>query len=622
MGNTKVSRRKFFDQLQGKSKQVTIGDLPGEEDPLFKKYSRKKLGARVYRTGMVKYEKTAIADEALRVGNVTSGLAPYAGPWSEWEALHLLRRTGFGYKKAYVDSLLPMSPDAAVETVLNVSSTVVAPPINWYNNVTADEAGIPYGADWTTSFFATASVGQTTNSNRNSSVRRWLFSLALDSDITIREKMVWFWFHFLPIDFDQIAQSSNSYINTNSARVFYSYFKLLRDNSMGNFKTLIRKISTEPAMMFYLNTQQNSASAPDENYARELMELFTLGKDPAVQYTQSDVVEAAKVLTGWRVQNLNTATIAVNFVPGSHSTANKQFSPFFNNTKINYQSGTAGANELDSLINMIFSKSAEVSKYICRRLYRYFVYYDIDANIESNVITPLAQTFVNSNWDIVPVLKQLFKSQHFFDAANKGVYIKTPFDLVIGSLRSLNVSTTISVPTNYQAQYQLWSYYNDSICVAMEQQMGSIPNVSGWNPFYQTPAYHQYWINTNTIQKRFKFLQDLLNGYNLTYNTLTTNMKVNPVAFAQQFNNSICLDPNLLIAACIKYLLPIDLSAAQQSTIKLQTLLTGQTTDAYWTTAWSNFTGNPTNTAFLNVVTGRLKSLLGTIVQLAEYQLM
>src|SRR6188768_4507854 len=121
MGNTKVSRRKFFDQLQGKSKQVTIGDLPGEEDPLFKKYSRKKLGARVYRTGMVKYEKTAIADEALRVGNVTSGLAPYAGPWTEWEALHLLRRTGFGYKKAYVDSLLPMSPDAAVETVLNVS---------------------------------------------------------------------------------------------------------------------------------------------------------------------------------------------------------------------------------------------------------------------------------------------------------------------------------------------------------------------------------------------------------------------------------------------------------------------------------------------------------------------
>jgi hypothetical protein len=124
------------------------------------------------------------------------------------------------------------------------------------------------------------------------------------------------------------------------------------------------------------------------------------------------------------------------------------------------------------------------------------------------------------------------------------------------------------------------------------------------------------------VQKRFKFLQDIFNGFNLNYNGLVTNIKVNVIAFAQQFDNATCADPNLLIAAFIKYLLPVDLSAAQQSSIKLNTLLSGQTTDSYWTTAWNNYTGNPGNATYLNTVTSRLKSLLTTIVQLAEYQLM
>lgn len=627
MGRQQVSRRKFFEAIRNKHKAVQpVGGISADsfdtEDPLFIKYSRKKLGPRVYDTGMISYEVARLIDEANRVGNVTSGLAPYTGTWSEWEALHLLRRTGYGSKKTHVDTILAMTPSAAVDYIMNIDMTPPSPPVNWYNNVSADENGVPYGADWTTSFFSTTSVGQTTNSSRNSAMRRWLFGQVLNSDITIREKMVWFWFHFIPIDFDDVFQSSNTYINTNSARVFYSYFKLFRDNALGNFKTLIRLVSTEPGMMFYLNNQKNSATAPDENYARELMELFTLGKDPASQYTQSDVIEAAKVLTGWRVQNLNTANIVTNFVPSQHSNADKQFSPFFNNTVINYQAGANGANELDLLIDMIFSKSTVVSQYICRRLYRYFIYYDIDANIETNVIIPLAQTFVNNNWDIVPVLKQLFKSEHFFDMANRGVYIKSPFDLVAGSLRTFNINTNISDPSNHEAQYKVWSYYNDTISSEMEQRMGSIPNVSGWNPFYQTPAFHQYWINSNTIQKRFSFLERIFNGYNLNYNGLTTNIKVNVIAFVQQFGNTVCADPNLLVAACIKYLIPIDLSVGQQLSIKFQTLLSGQTTDSYWTTAWNNYTGAPTNATYVNIVTSRLKSLLTTIVQLAEYQLM
>ena len=97
-----------------------------------------------------------------------------------------------------------------------------------------------------------------------------------------------------------------------------------------------------------------------------------------------------------------------------------------------------------------------MSKYICRRLYRFFVYYDIDSNIETNVIEPLSQLFVSNNWNIKPVLEKLFKSEHFFDMANRGVYIKSPFDIILGGLRTFNVNCNVSDATNHEAQYEIW----------------------------------------------------------------------------------------------------------------------------------------------------------------------
>ena len=623
MGSPLLTRKDFFRTLTIKKQN------PDPTDPLFEKYSRKSTGPRVFSNALVSYfrhgaESRATGNEALRVGNVTSGLSPYTGIWGTSEALHLLRRTGFGFVKSDADTLTAAgSANAAVDMVLNISTTPSPPPVNWYNNLAADAGGIPYGADWTTNpspyvDAATAALQQTSNHYRMDGQRRWMYGLALNQDITIREKMMWFWYHFIPIDFESIYQSSNSYVATNCARIFYSYMKLFRDNAFGNFKTLIRNVCTQPSMMFYLNNQANSASAPDENFARELMELFTLGKDPLSQYTQADVIAAAQVVTGWRVQGLNTATVATNFVVGSHKTGTKQFSSFFNNTAIT----NTGASELDALVDMIFTKNQVVSEYICRRLYRYFVYYDIDANIETNVIVPLAQTFVANNWNILPVLQQLFKSQHFFDMANRGVYIKTPNDLVIGALRHFNLKHNVSDQTNFEAQYRLWGYFNDSYGLPMEQQMGSIPNVSGWNAFYQTPAYHEYWINTNTIQKRFSFLAEIFNGTTKTYNGLSTVLKVDCIGYVQQFPNATIQDPNLLVTECLKYLLPIDLSQPQKDAIKQQTLLYQQITDSYWTTAWNNYLGAPTNTTYKNLVTDRIKNLLYTIIQLAEFQLM
>ena len=621
----------------------------------FKNIAEKKGGSRRYSTELTNIKVgTEDTEAAQRVGNpVDSGLAPYAGVWTENEVLHLLRRTNFGWIKAWVDALLPLGPSAAADAVLNISATPPAPPVNWYENIAteADESSlagnnnatdnpiISYGADWTNHYFPVSATGQNTNVNRFEGLRRWLFGLTLNGDHTIREKMVWFWYHFMPIDFVSIYQSSNSYVHNNTARIYYRYFKLFRDNALGNYKTLVRNVATHPCMTYYLNNQANTKTAPDENLAREIMELFTIGKDdPANSFDdQLDVIAAAKVLTGWRVEGMNTVNVATNFKTANHDYTTKTFSAFFGGQTINSLSPN-GAAEVDAFINMIFSKSTHVSQYICRRLYRYFVYYDIDSNIEANVIVPLAQTFVANNWNIKPVLEQLFKSQHFYDMANRGCYIKTPFDLVAGTLNSFNVNTA---DTNIEWQYRIWSRYNDSYSNSMEQRMGSIPNVSGWNAFYQKPAFHQYWINSNAVQKRFIFIRDIFNGHTIgassgaitvTVNGVTSNrsFKVDPVAFAKMFgdfttaqplNPTDPSDPNKLVAVCTKWLLTIDISQAQKDSLKASTLLSGQTTDSYWTTAWLTYQNNP-STANRNIVEPRLRNLLSGICQLAEYQLM
>jgi uncharacterized protein (DUF1800 family) len=596
-----LNRRKLFNLVlrSFKSNQV-------KGDPLFEKYSRKVFNGRKYQSA-TSFNNNLTA----RVAPVSSGLSAYIGTWGKAEALHLLKRTGFGFKKADLDNLLTMSMTTAVNTILTVDTTPPSPPINGYNNSFPDENNLPYGADWTTDILISGQSN--TNRQRNLSLAQWTFGLTVNQNVSIKAKLALFWYHFIPVDFETVRSSSSLH----SARLLYVFTKMYYDNPLMNFKTLIRTMATDPSMMYYLNNNSNSRLSPDENFAREIMELFTLGKDPLSQYTEVDVVQAAKVLTGWRVSNLTTTNPTTLFTSSLHETSNKEFSDFFKTTIYN-----TGATELDTFIDMIFSKSKVVSEYICRRIYRYFVYYDIDATTESNIITPLAQTFVANNWNILPVLDQLFKSQHFYDMANRGVYIKSPFDLVIGSLRTFNLAYTVTDPTNYEAQYKVWNYFNTTILVGLEQSIGAVPNVSGYPAFYQNPSFHEYWINSSTTQKRFDFLNKIFNGYNLNYNGLITRIEVDLIAFIQQFDAATCADPDLLVAECVNYLLPIDLSTTQKNLIKTQSLLSNQTTNSYWTTAWNLYLSDTSNTTNKNSVKTRLKTLLVTITQLAEYQLM
>lgn len=587
---------------------------------LFEKYSRKEFNGRDTYRNEVQFD-LPLNGSAERVGNVTSGLAPYTGAWTIKEALHLLKRTGYGFKKSHADTISLLTMSQAVDLILNVSSTPPSAPVNWYQSMQADFGNVPYGNDWTNNalddYGSQAAVN--TNLYRAETVKIWMTGLALNQDITIREKMTAFWYHFIPVDFNTVLDSNNIYCATNSGRICYKYMKLFRDFATGNYKTLITQMATHPAMMYYLNNQANLNIAPDENFAREIMELFTLGKGPESQYTQNDVIAAAKVLTGWRVQNLNTSSESTVFFPEYHDYSSKQFSSFFNNTII---SGT-GASELTAFIDMIFSKSKIVSEYICRRLYRYFVYYDIDANVEANVIVPLAQLFVSSNWEIKPVLSALFKSQHFYDMANRGVYIKSPFDLIIGTARTFNLATNVPDQTNYFHQYWTWYFINNAALKPSNQIMGEMPNVSGWPAFYQVPKFHQFWINSITIQQRTYMMTYMLWGFNVTTttNVVTTRIEINEIAFVQQFPNATIRNPDTLINECVKYLLPIDISTEEKNKIKFDTLFNGQATN-YWTPIWDAYILNPGNTNNTNSLKYLLKRMIGTLIELPEYQLM
>ncbi len=525
-----------------------------------------------------------------------SGLNPYSGAWTVNEVQHLLKRTMYGSTKADIDYFKTQSVSQAVDELVNPTTPLPSPPVNDYNSATVTDPAVPLAQTWVNN----PTNDGTINSLRRASFKKWWAGIMINQDRSIREKMTLFWSnHF-----------STESVDIGNANYVYTHHALLRQKALGNFKQLVKDITIDTAMLRYLNGYLNTSAAPDENYARELQELFTLGKGPAVQYTEDDVKKAAKVLTGWRI---NGTTYTSFFDATKHDTASKQFSSFYNNTIINGQTGAAGANETDALINMIFAKE-EVAKYICRRLYRWFVYYAIDATTEANVIEPLAAIFRTNNYEIKPVLSALLKSEHFFDVLNQGCQIKSPVDQVISALREFKVLFPNNT-TEYLDAYGMWNYIRGWL-TSMSQDIGDPPNVAGWPSYYQEPQFYEIWINSDTLPKRNRYTDTMITtGYSRNGKKIV----IDAVAFSKTLPNAA--DPNLLIDDALSILYRVPLSQAAKQTIKQQILLSNQTQDYYWSNAWNAYITNPADQSNFTIVNNRLKSLYQYLMNLAEYQL-
>lgn len=535
-----------------------------------------------------------------QTARTTSGLTPYAGPWDTEAVIHLLKRTMFGAAPQDIAYFKSLGVTQAVDQLLNPVAPLPAPPVKDYDPTGASnpDTAIATGATWVNSYSDDGQV----RFQRVDSFKKWSIGLMINQDRSIREKMTLFWHNHFATETNVISEPI----------AVYRHHTLLRTNALGNFKALVKAVTLDTGMLIYLNGFSNVKQAPDENYARELQELFTLGKTNNPNYTEDDVKAAARVLTGWKYDEPNSAAI---FDPTRHDTGSKQFSSFYNNTSIAGRSGaTAGNDELDDLLNMIFAKSTEVSQFIVKKIYRWFCYYTIDAAAQANVIDPLAQLFRNSNWDIKPVLDALFKSEHFFDALNRGCLIKSPLDIAVNLCREYEVAFP-DATTDVPGAYGMWAFIRDQT-LQFNQEFGDPPSVSGWPSYYQPPQFYELWINSDTLPKRNQFTDVMIAlGYTRGSNTL----KIDAVAFTQKLPNPA--DPNALISDAMAILYRVPVTDASRNMIKTSILLSGQTSDYYWTNAWNAYLSNPGDMMAYQTVYTRLRDLYRYLMNLAEYQL-
>lgn len=532
-------------------------------------------------------------------GRGFSGLNVYTGQWTENEIIHLLKRTMFGASKQDIDYFKTKTLADTINELLNPTAPLPAPPLKDYTlaaTVTQPDSSIALGDTW----IKDVNTDGTVHYYRRVSFKKWWMGLMINQDRSVREKMTMFLHnHF-----------STETVNIDNANYIYNHHALLRSSALGNFKTLTKSVTLDPGMLVYLNGQVNTATAPDENYGRELQELFCCGKGADSQYTETDVKMAAKVLTGWRNDSTKFSSY---FTASRHDTTTKQFSAFYQSKTITGRTGaTAGDLEINDLMDMIFATN-EVAKYVCRRLYRWFVYYEIDATIEANIITPLANIFRSNNYELKPVLSALLNSEHFFDTAIMGCQIKSPVDLIVGMCRELNVQ--FQPASDYVSNYGFWNYLVNTV-TNMQQDIGDPPDVSGWKAYYQAPQFYEIWINSDTYPKRVQFTDNMcVSGY--TFNG--KKIIVDGIAYAQSLSNPG--DPNVLLNDVLKYLFRIDLSATSKAQIKKDILLGGQSTDGYWTDIWLTYINQPTNTTNTTLVRNRLRDLLKYCMDLSEFQL-
>jgi uncharacterized protein (DUF1800 family) len=497
-----------------------------------------------------------------------------------------------------------MTVSQTVDYLLNitVAQTQPLPPVKDYANPTDPldpDTGVLAGQTWVNTNTNDGSV----NSRRIASFKNWWMGQMINQERNILEKMTLFWHNHFSTETNDIGRAIWCYQNNVT----------LRKNALGNFKTFVKEITVDTGMLRYLNGYLNTAAAPDENYGRELQELFTIGKganNATPPYAEADVKAAARVLTGWQV---NGTTNTSFFTASRHDSTNKQFSSFYSNTIITGRTGaTAGDLEINDLLNMIFATN-DVAMNICRKLYRWFVYYNIDAATEANIITPLAQIFRTNNFEIKPVLSALFKSDHFFDPLNQSCIIKSPIDNIVGLCREYNVQ--FPVATDYAGNYSCFQSLNN-LAITFQQNIGDPPNVAGWQPYYQEPQFHEIWINSDTYPKRNAFTDQMMgSGYTRSGKTI----KIDIIAFAKTLSNPG--DPNILIDDAVLWILRLPLQQTSKDQLKKDILLSGQTSDYYWTNAWTAYIANPADTTNANIVKTRLTTLFQYLMKLAEYQL-
>lgn len=397
--------------------------------------------------------------------------------WNKKKVQHTSRRLGFSASKSDIDIALSNTPSNYIDALIDdtIALGVMTPP-SWSNMAESDY----------------------TDPDTEIPVQQEELYLHFVNDMldnSVRGRFTLFWHnHFVTRLEDYWCPSW-----------MYNYYQTLHTHAFGNFKDFVYEIGKSPAMLIFLNGFQNTAAEPNENFARELLELFTLGVNNG--YTQSDIVNISRALTGFTGYTEYCAPL--NFNVNDFDTEDKTFFE---------QTGNWG---YDDVIDILFQERGDlIATYICTKIYAHF----ISPEINKTIVSQLATTFATNNFELTPVYKQLFKSNHFFDDKAIGAIVKSPYDGIIGFVNETKFEFTDEFKRDV-----VW--FNGQI----GQYIFDPTDVAGWQGNHD-------WINSSTLIGRWQlyewYLWTIWDNYREQLRTfaidLSSNTETDPAIVARK----------------------------------------------------------------------------------------
>ncbi len=562
-----------------------------------------------------------------------ASLAPYTGNWTRREAAHLLRRASFGASKAQLDAAV----GAGLQTTLTSLFTPTAAPAVPVHPVDGSQWVPEEGKIWTSRVIigdqANAQTSTAYDISRgaqyyNVVTKAWWTRNMIHAPVSIHEKLTLFWSNHFATEMTTVLNGIFS----------FNLLAYLRANAFGSVKDMARRVTLDPAMLVYLNGNVNTKGSANENYGRELQELLTIGKGAEAgpgdytTYTEDDVRAAARVLTGWRELGARDIVFTQGdrdlrdnppkaqpqfpdnpnliFIASQHDTADKQFSPRYNNRVIKGRSGpNAGLDELNDMLDMIFEQEA-TALHIVTKLYRWFVCSATPHDVVRDILQPLANELYSNGYVVAPVLRKLLSSEHFFDQELRGSQLRSPADLVIGAMRTI---PTWTPPTDPAQRDRFYMGYAATLA-SLQMDLNDPSSVAGWEAYYQAPDYDKHWLSTATLPLRNAFTDALL------FSNMSTGRRkvLESLEFAQTLSDPS--DSLKLIDEVNEIFFALPFSENVRMQLAEEVLMRG---GRYyeWTEIWMAFQNNPTNGANRDTVRVYLDRLFTYMFRMAEFQL-
>lgn len=533
-----------------------------------------------------------------------ASLAPLSGLLGKKRAAHLLRRTTFKVNPTRINEFAGMTAEQAVNQLFTFPNFVLPDgPISWVT-----------GNAWYTDY---NDIGLEFE-DQYKAMMGWTIH-ELKEDTSARSKIM----VFLHTCF--IAGIRN---------YFYPYYqyRLLWLYANGNLQELAEKFTKDNLTLDFLNGMLSTATAPNEDYAREFLELFTIqkgdqaGEGDYTTYTEEDVQQAARVFTGY-TRIPGTIDISTLLPTGfadisRHDAGNKTFSHRFNNqTILGAKSAEDMDRELKDFIAMVYNQDATALSF-ASRIYRYFLKEDIDTEAQNDIVTPLANQLKAGNYELEPILKVLLKSTHFYDADDSnsddetiGAKIKSPLELLLESLNFFNVPLP-DPSTETEALYK--DFYGNGVIPyflkVLHMPPFDPPDVKGYDAYTEGPSFSKHWFGSDTIGTRYK-LGESLTGGALIFNTGTYKwpIKLDVVDFFTN-NFSNLNNAHQLVTQITEYAFPQTLEAERFD--QFYTLFLGGLDEANWQFEWDNFISTNDDSG----VKPPLEALVHAIFNSPEYQ--